>query len=566
MIRVDMPRGRVLVALSIGAALTAAACFGGPAVPTAVDDTTATNEGTSVVIDVLANDSDLDDVPITVTVTASPNHGSAVVNADQTVTYTPDLDFDGEDGFVYQVCDTDGDCDTASVSVAVNDTPFAVADSLVTDIDTPISFRLRAFDQDIDPFDPTAHPLRFVITGGPLYGTVSGDLTAVIYEAPNTAHVELVYIPTAGFEGSDSITFSVTDPRGATSTAIIDIDVGKRPKIGALSGIWNTAVTLEEQTSSISAYSSTITARYRIHEFSFQGTATWTESGWGALTFVSGLLLDDTAKVRSTLAFLPQGPTFQYFRNVTEFSVFAIDFTHIFYFPGDPGLMYTQLVARFAVDGMSLTNTTKLVGSSLAFDWEEITASWSWAACNLHLDTTFLVTESGFDTFTVSLRDVPVFIPKDAGFGIYARLKTTFSTTSKEVIPSFKIELPRIGCFRVLVRLLATGNTLESVSIAGLKFEADLPGGITVSVNESLEAGRELISIIGPVQGCCGSLGTWNLVSEFALGDSAALFDWDVTSFMIDVPLTDHLKLLSEVTLQSISPHWSWRLECNLMW
>ena len=54
------------------------------------------------------------------------------VNPDGSIDYTPDPDFFGTDSFTYEVCDVDGDCDTATVDITVsgiNDGPDAVDDA-----------------------------------------------------------------------------------------------------------------------------------------------------------------------------------------------------------------------------------------------------------------------------------------------------------------------------------------------------------------------------------------------------------------------------------------------------
>ena len=70
--------------------------------------------------------------PTSVTVVASPSDGLVSVDpVTGEITYTPDVDFGGTDSFAYEVCDTDGACDTATVSVtvnAVNDPPVYVPD------------------------------------------------------------------------------------------------------------------------------------------------------------------------------------------------------------------------------------------------------------------------------------------------------------------------------------------------------------------------------------------------------------------------------------------------------
>ena len=89
--------------------------------PFAIDDEAVTDANIPIDINVLDNDYDEDGNinPESVVITEDPFDGTVVVNADGTVTYTPNTDFIGEDTFVYQVCDNDGLCDTATVTVVV---------------------------------------------------------------------------------------------------------------------------------------------------------------------------------------------------------------------------------------------------------------------------------------------------------------------------------------------------------------------------------------------------------------------------------------------------------------
>ena len=89
------------------------------AAPKAVDDTATTTQGTAVDIDVLANDTDADEGDeLSVESVTEPAHGTAVVAANGTVTYTPDAGHTGTDAFDYVV--TDGtDTDTGTVTVTI---------------------------------------------------------------------------------------------------------------------------------------------------------------------------------------------------------------------------------------------------------------------------------------------------------------------------------------------------------------------------------------------------------------------------------------------------------------
>jgi hypothetical protein len=91
--------------------------------PTAVADVVNSTSELPVVINVLGNDSDPDGQLTVTQLTANPNFGTAIINPDNTITYTPFPGFEGTDIFTYQVCD-DGcpfptQCATATVSVTV---------------------------------------------------------------------------------------------------------------------------------------------------------------------------------------------------------------------------------------------------------------------------------------------------------------------------------------------------------------------------------------------------------------------------------------------------------------
>ena len=90
--------------------------------PVAADNDVTTTTGKPVVIDVLGNDTDRDgDLdPTSVSIVAGPSHGTVDVDPDVgEVTYSPDSSYTGTDSFTYKVCDVDGNCDTATVTVKV---------------------------------------------------------------------------------------------------------------------------------------------------------------------------------------------------------------------------------------------------------------------------------------------------------------------------------------------------------------------------------------------------------------------------------------------------------------
>ena len=77
--------------------------------PVANNDFATIAQGTPIVLNVLANDKAGDQYnvinPSSLTITNPPKNGTAVVNNDGTVTYSPSPFFVGSDSLEYQVCD-----------------------------------------------------------------------------------------------------------------------------------------------------------------------------------------------------------------------------------------------------------------------------------------------------------------------------------------------------------------------------------------------------------------------------------------------------------------------------
>ncbi|MDD5372352.1 MAG: Ig-like domain-containing protein, partial [Sulfurimonas sp.] len=82
-----------------------------------VNDTATVNEDDSVIIDVLANDTDADigGVKSAVTSVTQGSHGTVAINPDGTLTYTPEANYNGADSFTY----TNSEGATATVSITV---------------------------------------------------------------------------------------------------------------------------------------------------------------------------------------------------------------------------------------------------------------------------------------------------------------------------------------------------------------------------------------------------------------------------------------------------------------
>ncbi|HEY3165369.1 MAG TPA: Ig-like domain-containing protein [Candidatus Limnocylindrales bacterium] len=91
--------------------------------PVAVNDAATTSQGTPVTISVLANDTDVEGTALSVGSASDPPHGSVVINANGTITYTPDPGYSGPDAFGYSASDGSASSNVATVSITVNPGP-----------------------------------------------------------------------------------------------------------------------------------------------------------------------------------------------------------------------------------------------------------------------------------------------------------------------------------------------------------------------------------------------------------------------------------------------------------
>ena len=92
--------------------------------PLANADSFTLAEDTEATLDILANDSDIDgtlDVS-SITIVSEPNNGLLIDNGDGTLAYTPDLNFNGSDLFIYRVADDEG-AETEEQVVSLTITP-----------------------------------------------------------------------------------------------------------------------------------------------------------------------------------------------------------------------------------------------------------------------------------------------------------------------------------------------------------------------------------------------------------------------------------------------------------
>lgn len=180
--------------------------------PVANGDFASTEEDTPVDIDVLANDTDVEDETLTVLELMQPCVGTAELLENGQVRYTPNADFYGVDFFAYRCTDGTDPSNWALVFVnirPVNDPPVARDDFAGTDEDLKVSGNVLANDYDVD-----GDVLTVSLVAGPADGTLTLDPAG-----------SFIYVPDANFNGTDSFTYEVSDGNGGTATATVTIVV-----------------------------------------------------------------------------------------------------------------------------------------------------------------------------------------------------------------------------------------------------------------------------------------------------------------------------------------------------
>lgn len=159
---------------------------------------------------VLANDTDVENDPLTAVLATGTANGTLTLNANGSFLYTPTANFHGTDSFTYRA--NDGALDSANAAsvtisvISVNDLPVAVDDAYTTPEDTTLSVPAPGVlgnDQDVD-----VDPLTAELVLGPTHGILALN--------PNGS---FSYTPNADFHGNDTFTYRANDGTGVSVLA-----------------------------------------------------------------------------------------------------------------------------------------------------------------------------------------------------------------------------------------------------------------------------------------------------------------------------------------------------------
>ncbi len=203
--------------------------------PVADDDSFSTAEDTAVSGNVLANDTDANGDALSAALVTGPAHGTLVLNANGSFSYTPGLNFNGADSFTYQVSDG-ALTDSATVSLtvsAVNDAPVAEADKEVI---VPAGSGAVGLNI-VQPTDVDGDALTVTIQAAPSNGTLAKADGALVGSGAMLTVAELTgltFTATGAAGSASSLSYSVSDGNGGSDEATVSFSLVDAGSAGAV--------------------------------------------------------------------------------------------------------------------------------------------------------------------------------------------------------------------------------------------------------------------------------------------------------------------------------------------
>ncbi len=182
--------------------------------PIPASDNYSIDEDNTLSSNVLTNDIDPENQPMTVSLINDVANGSLTLNANGSFTFVPSPNYFGSDNFIYEVCDNANPalCATQLVNIiinSVNDAPVANIDSFQGTEDNTILGNILTNDSDIE-----GNTLTTTINSMPANGTVSLQ--------PNG---DFAYTPTANYFGNDVFTYEVCDDGTPSLCAVESVNL-----------------------------------------------------------------------------------------------------------------------------------------------------------------------------------------------------------------------------------------------------------------------------------------------------------------------------------------------------
>lgn len=191
------------------------------AAPTTAPDSYSTGADTPLVVNtpgVLGNDTSNGGGALTAVLQASAAHGTLVLAAGGGFTYTPTSGYSGPDSFTYRAVNAAGDGNVATVALTVTSSgggvppPTAVNDAYTTTAGTTLT--ISAPGVLANDAANGAAAMAAVVVALPAHGSLS-----------LASDGGVIFVPDAGFSGSDGFTYRASSAGGLSAPATVSITV-----------------------------------------------------------------------------------------------------------------------------------------------------------------------------------------------------------------------------------------------------------------------------------------------------------------------------------------------------
>jgi hypothetical protein len=206
-----------LTAMMLIAAISPALALAANGAPHPIADTITTAEDTPTTGNVMANDTNNGDDPMTVTAfdALAPSIGTLTIGADGAYSFTPAADWNGSTTTTYTVTNANDKSKPAIITIIVtptSDAPTANNDTITVDEDTPTDVTAQVLANDTDPDGDTLSVTGVSnVTGG------NADLSGGV----------VTFTPTADLCGdaTGSFDYDMSDGNGGSDSASVTVDI-----------------------------------------------------------------------------------------------------------------------------------------------------------------------------------------------------------------------------------------------------------------------------------------------------------------------------------------------------
>ena len=525
-----------------------------------VNDIATTNEDSAVIIDVLANDTDIDadGVKSPVASVTDGAHGTVLINANGTLTYTPTANYNGVDSFTY----TNAEGATATVNVTINpanDNPVAVNDtiSILEDMNnTQNVYTLATSDfgtySDIDGDALSAVKIDTLPANGVLYlnGTAISSGAEIL--ATDIDAGRLTFNPIDHSDVDGNFTFSVSDGTNwSSSSYTTTINITAVADAPTLSVIGSTTLTQEinignvTSTSNgftISAYkadgtASTISVNGSPSGFGVAGAASGADSELGYLSGVGSEKIvvgfnQDIASVDVSFAWKnpTENATYTFYKDGvvvgTGTSVGGSDgVDSAVTLQPDSGALFDTIIFSaprlgddYLINSITYDKVESTSGAIVVNELDSV---------GLNISSS-LVDTDGSESLTVVLKDIPVgFVLSDGTNTFTADVSTTSVNITGWNIGALTLTTPNISTTTTYtLNVVATATEFSNGDIAS----TTLPIEVTVNnnpnlmiLNDNIAQVNEAALSIGTSSASTAEIAAGNILSDDTLPSGAIL-------------------------------------------